>query len=184
MKRTVLAALSISALASVNALAADLPQRPVYKTPMAAPAPVYNWTGCYVGANIGGAWGNINATDVTTGATVSPRNSGFAGGGQVGCDYQMSQWVFGVRNIFDATSISNGATISDALISGTVNSHLRWFDALTARAGYLVQPNVLLYGQGGAAWTSWKCHCFQYGRRASRRNLGRQPDRLDSWRRC
>src|SRR6266700_5254478 len=127
MKRIVLAALSISALASVNALAADLPQRPAYKVPMAAPAPVYNWTGCYVGANIGGAWGNINATDVTTGATVSPRNSGFAGGGQVGCDYQMSQWVFGVRNIFDATSISNGATISDALISGTVNSHLRWF---------------------------------------------------------
>ncbi len=72
----------------------------------------------------------------------------------------MSQWVFGIRNVFDGTSISNGATISDPLLSGTVNGHLHWFDALTARAGYLVQPNVLLYGQGGAAWTSWDVTAF------------------------
>jgi len=142
------------------ALAADLPQRPVYKTPMLPPAPIYNWTGCYVGANIGGAWGTLDVTDVNTGATASPHNSGFAGGGQIGCDYQMSQWVFGIRNIIDGTSISNGATISDGVFSGTVNSHLRWFDALTARGGYLVQPNVLLYAQGGAAWTSWNVTAF------------------------
>ena len=84
---------------------------------MPPPLPVYNWTGCYVGVNIGGALGNIDATDVTTGASISPRNSGFAGGGQIGCDYQMDQWVVGFRNIFDGTSISNGATISDPLIS-------------------------------------------------------------------
>ena len=135
------------------ALAADLPRKsPAYLPP---PPPAYVWTGCYVGANIGGAWGNIEATDVTTGATVSPNNGGFAGGGQVGCDYQMSQWVVGIRNIIDGTSISNGATISDPLFSGTINSHLHWFDALTARGGYLIQPNLLLYAQGGAAWTSW-----------------------------
>jgi opacity protein-like surface antigen len=32
---------------------------------------------------------------------------------------------------------------------------LRRFDTLTARVSYLVQPNLLLYGQGGAAWTQW-----------------------------
>jgi outer membrane immunogenic protein len=161
MKRIlVLATLAVTALSSASVRAADLPQKPVYKAPMAAPGPVYNWTGCYIGANIGGAWGNINATDVTTGASVSPRNSGFAGGGQVGCDYQMGQWVVGVRNIIDGTSISNGAAISDGVIAGTVNSHLHWFDALTARAGFLVQPNILLYGQGGAAWTSWDVTAF------------------------
>ena len=47
------------------------------------------------------------------------------------------QWVIGARNMFDGTTISGGAT---------------WFDTLTARGGYLVQPNVLLYVQGGAAW--------------------------------
>jgi outer membrane immunogenic protein len=143
------------------ALAADLPQRPVYKAaPMMSPVPVYNWTGFYVGGNVGGAWGNVEATDVTTGATVSPNNSGFAGGGQIGYDYQIGPWVIGIRNLFDGTSINGGATISDPLFSGTVNSHLHWFDALTARGGYLVQPNLLLYAQGGAAWTSWDVYAI------------------------
>jgi outer membrane immunogenic protein len=138
------------------ALAADLPQRPAYKAaPMLSPVPVYNWTGFYIGGNVGGAWGTLDATDVNTGATVSPNNSGFAGGGQIGYDYQIGPWVIGIRNLFDGTSISGGATISDPLFSGTINSSLHWFDALTARGGYLVQPNVLLYVQGGAAWTSW-----------------------------
>ena len=161
MRRTAKAFLTAAILAvgaSQIASAADLPRKqPDYLPP---PLPVYTWTGCYIGANVGGAWGNIDATDVSTGASVSARNNGFAGGGQVGCDYQMSQWVFGIRNVFDGTSISNGVTISDPLLSGTINGHLHWFDALTARAGYLVQPNILLYGQGGAAWTSWDVTAF------------------------
>jgi len=153
---TLILAVGLSLALGQLALASDLPQRPAYKAPIImSPVPVYNWTGFYVGGNIGGAWGMLDATDVTTGATVSPNNGGFAGGGQIGYDYQIGQWVIGIRNIFDGTSISGGATISDPLISGNLNSHLHWFDALTARAGYLVQPNVLLYAQGGAAWTSW-----------------------------
>jgi outer membrane immunogenic protein len=143
------------ALTLGQATAADLPRKaPAYMPP---PPPAYVWTGCYIGANIGGAWGNVDVTDVNTGATVSPNNSGFAGGGQIGCDYQMSQWVIGIRNIIDGTGISNGATLNGV---GTVNSHLHWFDALTARGGYLIQPNVLLYVQGGAAWTSWDIAAF------------------------
>ena len=183
MRRTVILTATLLAIgASQIASAADLPRRqPAYLPP---PLPAYTWTGCYIGVNIGGAFGNIDATDVSTGASVSPRNSGFAGGGQVGCDYQMSQWVIGIRNIFDGTSISNGATISDLLFAGTINSHLHWFDALTARAGYLVQRKYL------AVRTRWRsvdvmgCDRFQFGGRASRPDIGRQPDRLDSWRRC
>jgi len=155
MKYAFVTALAALGLLTTSVMAADLPQKPAYKAPPLPPAPIYNWTGCYLGANLGGAWGNADVTDVNTGATVSPNNGGFAGGGQIGCDYQMSQWVIGFRNIIDGTSISNGATISDGLFSGTVNSKLHWFDALTARGGFLVQPNVLLYVQGGAAWTSW-----------------------------
>jgi len=161
MRRTATAFLTAALLAigaSQIASAADLPRKqPAYIPP---PLPVYNWTGCYVGVNIGGAWGNVDVTDVNTGAGVSPNNSGFAGGGQIGCDYQMNQWVIGIRNVFDGTSISNGATISDPLFAGTINSHVHWFDALTARGGYLVQPNILLYAQGGAAWTSWDVTAF------------------------
>jgi outer membrane immunogenic protein len=161
MRRTATAILAATLLAigaGQIASAADLPrQQPAYLPP---PLPAYMWTGCYIGANIGGAWGHVEATDVNTGATVSPNNGGFAGGGQIGCDYQMSQWVIGIRNVFDGTSINNGATISDPLFAGTINSHVHWFDALTARGGYLVQPNILLYAQGGAAWTSWDVTAF------------------------
>jgi len=151
-----IAAAGLSLALGQMALAADLPQRPAYKAPpIMSPVPVYNWTGFYVGGNVGGAWGSLDVTDVNTGATVSPNNTGFAGGGQIGYDYQMGPWVIGIRNLFDGTSISNGATLSDPVFSGTINSSLHWFDALTARAGYLVQPNLLLYAQGGAAWTSW-----------------------------
>ena len=132
--------------------AADLPQRPAYTAPILAPAPVYSWTGFYVGGNLGGAFGNVEVTNVNNGATTSPNSSGFAGGGQIGFDYQMGSWVIGARNIFDGTDLSKSATISG---SGTVNGHANWFDALTARGGYLVQPNILLYVQGGAAWTQW-----------------------------
>jgi outer membrane immunogenic protein len=151
-----LTAAGLSLALGQAALAADLPQRPVYKAPpIMSPVPVYNWTGFYVGGYVGGAWGSVDITDVNTGASASPNNGGFAGGGQIGFDYQMGQWVIGIRNIFDGTSISDGATLSSPLFSGTVNSDLRWFDALTGRVGYLVQPNLLIYGQGGAAWTSW-----------------------------
>lgn len=132
MKRILLAAVALAVLlpASQTALAADLPARPVYMPP-AVVSPIYNWTGCYVGANIGVAWGfgEANGSFGT--------ETGFAGGGQIGCDYQIGQWVIGARNMFDGTTISGGAT---------------WFDTLTARGGYLVQPNVLLYVQAGAAW--------------------------------
>jgi outer membrane immunogenic protein len=37
------------------ALAADLPVKPTYPAPILAPTPVYNWTGFYVGGNLGGA---------------------------------------------------------------------------------------------------------------------------------
>ena len=137
------------------ALAADLPQRPAYSAPIFAPAPVYSWTGFYVGGNLGGAFGNVEVTDVATGTTTSPNSSGFAGGGQFGYDYQMGPWVIGIRNVIDGTNLSKSTTFSGPTFAGTINSHANWFDALTARGGYLVQPNLLLYVQGGAAWTQW-----------------------------
>jgi outer membrane immunogenic protein len=105
---------------------------------------------------VGGAWAHVEVTDVDTGATASGGNSGFAGGGQIGCDYQWNAWVFGFRNMFDGTSLSSNRTFD----IGSVDSHTHWFDTLTARGGYLVQPNVLLYVQGGAAWAERKLDFF------------------------
>jgi outer membrane immunogenic protein len=143
--------------ASQSALAADIARGlppPVYIPP---PVPIlYLWTGCYIGGNIGGAWSSVDLTDVN-GVNFTATNSGFAGGGQIGCDYQWgaeARWVVGFRNMLDATSLSGSTTFSTVPFTGNANSRTRWFDTLTARGGYLVTPQVLLYAQGGAAWTN------------------------------
>lgn len=151
MKRILLATVAMTALASASALAADLPQRPAYKAPvMVAPAPT--WTGCYIGGNIGGAFGNASAN--AGGSEVSGSGSGFAGGGQIGCDYQFSGgFVIGIRELLDYTSSKKSGTFAAGPLAGDVaNFNTQWFDTLTGRVGYAVQPNVLLYGQGGVAW--------------------------------
>ena len=153
MKRILLATVAVAALGSASALAADLPQRPVYKAPvMMAPPPT--WTGCYIGGNIGGAFGNASVTDNASGAEVSGNGSGFAGGGQIGCDYQFSGgFVIGMRNMFDGTSNKKSGTFATGPLAGDVaNFNNQWFDTLTARLGYAVQPDWLLYFQGGGAW--------------------------------
>jgi outer membrane immunogenic protein len=137
------------------ASAADLPKREYKAPPMLAPTLVYNWTGFYVGGNVGGAWGNIEVTDVSTGGTVSPDGSGFTGGGQIGYDYQMGPWVIGIRNLIDGTSITKNLAYAGPTFAGTINSKAQWYDTLTGRVGYLVQPNLLFYVQGGGAWTHW-----------------------------
>src|SRR6266581_9798781 len=81
------------------ASAADLPIRaPVYQAPIIAP--IYNWTGFYAGLNIGGSWGHQDGALVDTVfgdiVTSSPHLDGVIGGGQIGYNWQVNQWVFGL----------------------------------------------------------------------------------------
>jgi outer membrane immunogenic protein len=152
--RLLAAATTCLAITTQIASAADLGRaqpRPAYVPPVPIP---YIWTGCYVGGNIGGAWANVEVSNVASGGTVSASNSGVAGGGQIGCDYQTGAWVVGFRNLLDATSLSGSGRLSTIPFTGTADSRTNWFDTLTVRGGYLVQPNLLLYVQGGAAWTN------------------------------
>jgi outer membrane immunogenic protein len=155
-----IAAAVIHLTVSQSARAADIVPRGLPPAPVApvvyAPPVQYLWTGCYVGGNIGGAWSNVDLSGVS-GVNFSANNGGVAGGGQIGCDYNWGQspWVFGIRNMLDATSLSNRTNISNVPFTGVVDSRTRWFDTLTARGGYLIpSTNVLLYAQGGAAWTN------------------------------
>jgi outer membrane immunogenic protein len=127
-----LAALTIAAPAS----AADMPTRgPVYK---AAPEPLFNWTGFYIGGNAGYSWGNAD--------NLNP--AGWSGGGQVGYNWQYApNWVVGVE-----ADIS-GANLSDSNVAGAplVNSKVNYFGTARARLGYAVD-RVMVYGTGGLAW--------------------------------
>jgi len=149
-------------LAASQASAADLPRKaPAYVPP--APPPL-TWTGCYIGANVGGAWGRFEL-EGPLGGTASRSGAGFAGGGQIGCDYQFAGgWVIGIRNMFDGTTNSRDRTFTVTTATGTATGaaefHNRWFDALTGRIGYSWQPNSLLYFQGGAVWSRVEADLF------------------------
>ena len=65
--RIILTAATLAALAG-SATAADLGTRPLYQPPP-PPPPVFSWTGCYVGANVGGGWASKSSNDVAGAVT-------------------------------------------------------------------------------------------------------------------
>jgi len=100
---------AFSFAASGFAFAADL-NKPVYKaSPPPPPAPVFSWTGCYLGGNVGGAWQHNSAFDaVVDFDTGGDSGNGVIGGAQVGCDYQFANnWVVGVRGMLDWTDVNS-----------------------------------------------------------------------------
>jgi len=159
MLRYLLAGLAI--VAAAPASAADLPPRmpePQVYTPAAAP--FYNWSGLYVGGHIGGGWADETATNVTgtalaaAGTATSASPSGFLGGGQIGVNYQVGAWVFGVEADVSWTDVKDN-TVTATLFPGTVlngSSSTNWMSTLTGRLGY-ASANWLLYAKGGVAWS-------------------------------
>ena len=83
-------ALAVAAILGLGgwqvASAADLTVRA--PAPAAVYAPVYSWTGCYVGGNLGAAWGSGEISSSVGTVSASSPSAHFAGGGQIGCDYQ------------------------------------------------------------------------------------------------
>jgi outer membrane immunogenic protein len=162
MKKLLLAGLAglvITAAGSANA--ADLGRRPVYRgapPPVVAPAPVFAWTGCYIGANIGGGWTHKHFEDDFGFDDGRHTGSGIVGGGQVGCDYQFaSNWVIGIQTMWDAADLTGDHTVtfldSDGFFEDeTFHTRVHWFGTLTGRLGFLITPGLLLYGKGGVAW--------------------------------
>jgi outer membrane immunogenic protein len=113
MKRLLIGISAAASLLTTGALAADLPVKapPVYtKAPV---VPVYDWTGFYVGGNIGYSWTNWDSTDVggtlifpgsptLFSNTASPNVNGVVGGLQGGYNWQFSpKWVVGIEGDFD-----------------------------------------------------------------------------------
>jgi outer membrane immunogenic protein len=148
MKTTILFGISAAVIAVGPALAADLP----VKAPPAPLPPPFSWTGLYIGANIGGAWSQGSITDNVTGAQLNSDSSGFIGGGQIGYNYQINQFVLGVEWDIDGTSISKTSNAVTTAI-GTLQLHAStdWITTLTGRIG-VGWDRWLFYFKGGGAW--------------------------------
>jgi outer membrane immunogenic protein len=151
------------------AAAADL----YYKAPVAVP--VYNWTGFYIGGNVGGAWGNFDPRTVTVFSDdgwfvptdipaidrvgiQSSKPTGFTGGFEAGYNWQIRNFVFGLEGDIEALSLSSGASSSalypDYPYTFTVRSNISttWLATVRGRVGYAVN-NWLFFGTGGPALT-------------------------------
>ena len=151
MKKFLLATVALVALgATVPALAADLAARPIYTKAPAYAAPIYNWTGFYIGGHIGGAFsGNNNFGGLATG---NNNNGRFLGGVQVGADYQFApNWVIGVEGQYSwLGSNNNNAIVFPGGFAYTNNQ--RGLGSVTGRIGYTWGP-ALLYVKGGYAYS-------------------------------
>jgi outer membrane immunogenic protein len=164
MKRILIAG-AFALAAGGQALAADLPQpAPPPRAPatyVPAVVPYYNWTGFYIGGNLGGDWNQGSLTDngpAFKGINLSGTHTGFLGGGQVGFNYQFGGGVvIGAEADFDWAPNSNNTTTGVIYpaasglgsVSGTVNN--QWLTTFAGRFGY-AWDRLLVYGKGGGAW--------------------------------
>jgi outer membrane immunogenic protein len=168
---------------------------PAY-TPPPPPVPVYTWSGCYIGASAGTSTGRATqstvANSIVTGGPLgvpapvllgAPAGtsiagdldlSGFIGGFQGGCNYQVGAWVLGIEGDGSATnkegqnfetSIAPFAGVgSSTFISQTQE---RWLVTARGRLGLSgwgwFGDKTLVYVTGGAAWAKIDTAEFRVG---------------------
>jgi outer membrane immunogenic protein len=159
------AALAASTMAG-SAFAADLPSRkeaPVY----IAPAPVFSWTGFYLGADLGYAWQSLNTTFGAwgnVGSNVNP--NGIIGGGYIGYNYQVApSFVIGLEGDIEGGSVKQNRNVLGLATAGFVGTGLAVFGnnisvtndfraSIRARAG-MSFDRALLYATGGFAFANF-----------------------------
>jgi outer membrane immunogenic protein len=154
-----------------SAFAADM------RMPVKAPPPVaapFSWNGCYAGAQVGYGWGQKEFSDPQLGApdpifgfpafTIAPvgtvlkdDTNGWLAGGQIGCNYQVGNWVFGVEGDYAWANI-DGAIIDPFFANKNgdpqlLSAETRGLGSVTGRVGYAFD-RFLVYGKGGAAWAN------------------------------
>ena len=123
-------------------------RRPVY-------APIYNWTGFYLGINGGGAWGR-SSWDFPGGSTGNFDLSGGLIGGTAGYNYQAGRAVFGIEGDIDWADIRGSST---GVACGAAGCFTRntWLATVRGRLGYSFD-RVMPYVTGGAAFGNIKAH--------------------------
>jgi outer membrane immunogenic protein len=165
--------LGISAFAAVMlggaAQAADMPLK---APPPAAPV-MYNWNGIYIGAHIGGAWAEhghdrfdpafdcIGLICFDDNRGLGHNNGRFIGGGQIGYNYQVSQWVWGIEGQISGVASNNDDQACGFFAPAGANNFLfrcrdrsGWIASIAARLGVAFGQtgNWLLYVKGGGAF--------------------------------
>ena len=179
MKKLLLSSVALLGL-TAGAMAADLPSRRVAPAPYVA-VPVFTWTGFYVGVNAGYGFsdagrnglgtfiatpGSLTAplggyTGVVTNGLTRGSNDGFVGGGQIGYNYQIGNFVLGIEADAQYADLNNTRGTSVVTLTpgvagfvGAQNGNfggIDYFGTVRGRVGYAID-RLLVYGTGGFAY--------------------------------
>ena len=141
----------------------------------APPIPVvapYSWTGCYVGVEGGGSWGNNRSTSNGTNNSVVNGTqgslkaesdiSGGIVGGTLGCNYQVNQWVFGIEGDYSWSGEKGGSNLVNPPFVPSFREDVsqNYIATIRGRLGWAFRPAFMVYGTAGAAFADLRIHEF------------------------
>jgi outer membrane immunogenic protein len=162
---TISAAVAVSAILGIGAAsAADLPARIYTKAPVAAVDPAYDWSGFYVGGDIGYLWGRTRVVDNGVLTESGAPTNGFAGGLLAGYNWQRGPLVLGVEGDGGwLNAVGHGAVPPPpppAPAPPLPNTYkINWDSHLVGKAGY-ASGQWLFFATGGVAFAGFN---FQEG---------------------
>jgi outer membrane immunogenic protein len=161
MKKLFLGSMAAAALIAGPAMAADMP----VKAKAPPPPAVYDWSGVYVGFNIGGAWTQVERSypspfaPLTPGASFKSDDSDAIYGFHAGAQAQWGHWVLGIEAAYSACFRECQSSV--ALPAPPFAANLSAYNKITnlftvgPRLGY-AWDRWMIYGTGGYATASVK----------------------------
>ena len=135
-------------VASSAAFAADMPRKGLPPVPI-----FYNWTGFYVGGNVGYGWATGSGT-ITMGAAsgpVSGKGDGISGGLQAGYNWQIGSIVLGVEADAQYSAQKGNFDGNAGANVFTSTATVPWFATARARVGYAFD-RTMVYVTGGGVY--------------------------------
>ena len=173
--------IAVAAFIATPAVAADM----ALKAP--PPVPVDPWTSWYVGGNVGYSWGRdhgpVTFSDPVTGPLFSVSSNthldGVIGGLQVGHNWHIQSWVYGLEADIQASGQRGNSIIvcpggTPTALTGTctaghvgdtapfnvpafpvtdsLSERLNWFGTFRGRIGPTINPTAFAYLTGGLAY--------------------------------
>lgn len=165
LKLAVACAAATAFVGAANAADIRRPPPPAAKAP-AFVAPLFTWTGFYIGANVGYGWGDgsgtirhVTVAPVGARGPISGDSDGIVGGVQIGYNWQTGPFVIGVEADFQASGVEGnfagraGAGPAAVLYRGTHETP--WFGTFRGRLGY-AWDRWLFYVTGGGYYAENK----------------------------
>jgi outer membrane immunogenic protein len=156
MKKILLGSVGFAVMLVAPAMAADMPVKALRGPP---PPVLYNWTGCYVG--VSGGWAGGDSTHINRSAAgldvpITPEFDLRGGliGGTLGCNWQTSNWLFGIEGDASWTnkkgSVFDIAPFNTAFTSQTKEN---WIGTIRGRVGITAGATNewLFFATGGLA---------------------------------